>query len=94
MISGRLHGHVAMGDNALSAGGADSYPRCGAEACSAPLPAAFDGSAKPGNLTFIMQLSANQGLLPFGQNQKWAISNASLALLLPVLGASYSGSPL
>lgn len=74
------------GLRAYAAGLVESYPRCGAEACSAPLPAAFDGSEKSGNLTFTMQMSANQDLLPFGQNQKWAIGNATLALLLPVLG--------
>ncbi|EIE18109.1 hypothetical protein COCSUDRAFT_68421 [Coccomyxa subellipsoidea C-169] len=65
---------------------AESYPRCGADACSAPQPAAFEGSDKFGNLTFTLQLSANSGLVPFGQAQSWAVGNATLALLLPVIG--------
>jgi hypothetical protein len=64
------------------------YPRCGADACNALQPAAFEGSDKFGNLTFTLQLSANSGLLPFGQSQSWAVGNATLALLLPVIGES------
>lgn len=65
---------------------AESYPRCGADACNAPLPTAYEGSEKFGNLTFTMQLSANANLVPFRQAQGWAVGNATLALLLPVIG--------
>lgn len=67
---------------------AESYPRCGADACTAPLPAAYQGREKFGNLTFTVQLSANANLVPFGQAQGWAMGNATLALLLPVIGES------
>ena len=76
--------------NSCGVAAAESYPRCGADACSSTQPAAYEGSDKFGNLTFTIQLSANSGLLPFGQAQSWAVGNATLALLLPVIGKTYT----
>ena len=63
------------------------FPRCSAQACTAPYPAVFEGSQLPLGVSFVVQMFAPQGLIPFAQPQQSAIANATLALLLPVLGA-------
>ena len=36
-----------------------------------------------------MQMSANQGILPFGSTQKAAVSSATQALFVPLYGESF-----
>lgn len=80
-------GGLIRGFCVCACAGLSSYPQCQAQACSQGIPAPFQGSTTPSGLTITLQLLATQALLPFGQYQQWAISNATLALLLPVLGA-------
>ena len=72
--------------------GADvaSYPRCGADACNAPWPSAFSGSGNAGAIQFTLQMSANQGILPFASSQKAAVSYATQALFDPLYGGDPS----
>ena len=66
-----------------------SYPKCGANACNAPQPSAFPGSTQAAALQFTLQLSANQGLLPFGDSQIAAVSYATQALFGPLYGITH-----
>ena len=71
--------------------GLASYPKCGADACNAPWPNTFSGSDRAGVVQFTVQMSANQGILPFGSAQKAAVSNATQALFAPLYGKSHAG---
>ena len=63
-----------------------TYPKCGADACNAPQPSAFPGSTQAAALQFTLQLSANQGILPFRDSQIAAVSYATQALFGPLYG--------
>ena len=65
-----------------------TYPKCGADACNAPQPSAFPGSTQAAALQFTLQLSANQGILPFRDSQIAAVSYATQALFGPLYGIS------
>ena len=66
-----------------------AYPKCGADACNAPQPSAFPGSTQAAALQFTLQLSANQGILPFRDSQIAAVSYATQALFGPLYGTLY-----
>ena len=66
--------------------GVASYPRCGADACNAPWPTSFSGSDQAAAIQFVVQMSANQGILPFDSSQKAAVTSATQALFTPLYG--------